>query len=58
MKGQTAMLSIALLLQDEGMSVGRILSDIPHDIAAFIIYVLIGGSVYLIWRGGRPKPKQ
>jgi hypothetical protein len=52
------MLSIALLLQESGMSLRRILSDIPHDVAAFIIYVLIGGSVYLVWRGGRPKPKQ
>jgi hypothetical protein len=51
------MLLIRSLAQDGGGSIGRILANIPHDAAAFIVYILIGGSLYLVWRGSRPKPK-
>jgi hypothetical protein len=56
-KGAPAMLLIRVVLQDSGVSVGRILSGIPHDFEAFIVYVLIGASLYFVWRGSRAKPK-
>lgn len=44
----------SLLVQDEGgLDVGRILSDIPHDGPALVVYVLILGFVGSIWLGSR-----
>jgi hypothetical protein len=38
-----------------GLTLGRILRDIPHDGAAILAYVLVATFVYLIWKGSRPK---
>ena len=52
------MFSIALLQQDGGLTIGDIIADIPHDLPAIIVYVLLAGFVYLIWRGSRPSSKR
>lgn len=46
---------LALLQEGEGLTIGRILRDIPHDLPALIVYVLIGGFIGMIWLGNRSK---
>ena len=40
---------------DEGLTMGEILADIPHDAASIFIYVLILVSVGWVIRAGRKK---
>ena len=43
---------------EEGLTLGKILADIPHDAAAIVVYVLVGFSVGLvIWSGRRGTPR-
>lgn len=42
---------IALLA--DGLTVGEVIKDIPHDGPAFVIYVLLAVSGAVIWRGSR-----
>jgi hypothetical protein len=56
--GRTAMLGIALILQEGDITLGRVLSDIPHNASALVVYVLLAAFVYLIWRGSRSAQKQ
>jgi len=51
---QNVLLMIAVQ-ESGGLTLGRILADIPHDGPAFVVYALIAGFVYLVWRGGRNK---
>ncbi len=37
----------------DGLTLGRILSDIPHDTAAIIVYVMIAVFAGFIWAGSR-----
>ena len=49
---------LAFILQaqaEEGLTIGKILSDIPHDAAAIFVYVLIAVFAALIWLGNRSK---
>ena len=39
----------------EGLALGRIIGDLPHDGAAIFIYVLTAVSVWLIWQGSRTR---
>ncbi len=39
------------------ISIGQLLSDIPRDAGAFVVYVVIGIFVGLIWLGSRGKGK-
>jgi hypothetical protein len=39
------------------LSIGQILSDIPRDAGAIIVYAVIGIFVGLIWLGSRGKGK-
>lgn len=48
------MLSIAAV-QGSSLTLGRVLADIPHDGPAVILYMMLGVSIYLIWRGSRRK---
>jgi hypothetical protein len=53
------MFMLATLLQEGGLTLRKVLADIPHDLPALVVYVLLGGFVFLIWRGSRssaPKP--
>ena len=38
-----------------GLTLERVLSDIPHDAGAMIIYVLIALFIGFIWYGNRQK---
>jgi hypothetical protein len=48
------------LVQGQGeegtLTIGEVLADIPHDPAAFVVYALIAGSVWLIWKANRKQP--
>ena len=54
-------LNLAGLAQDaaeEGLTFGELLSNIPHDAAAIVVYVLVGFSVGLVvWSGRRSAGK-
>lgn len=39
------------------ISVGQLLSEIPRDAGAFVVYAVIGVFVGLIWLGSRGKGK-
>jgi hypothetical protein len=41
----------------DGLSIGEIIADIPHDPAAFLVYALILIMCWFIWKGSRAKPK-
>jgi hypothetical protein len=50
--------AVALLLQDRGLTLSEVVHDIPHDGAAVVVYVLVLGSIGLLWwanRRGRAK---
>ncbi len=40
-------------VQGQGLTLGKILSSIPHNAPAIVGYVLLLGFVYLVWRGSR-----
>jgi hypothetical protein len=45
---------ISMAIQEQsGLTWGRILSDIPHDGPAFVVYGLLLVSAYFIWKGAR-----
>lgn len=39
----------------DGLTLGEILANIPHDAAAFVVYAMLFGAVALVWRTGRPS---
>ena len=41
-----------------GLTLERVLSDIPHDAGAMVIYVLIALFIGFIWYGNRAKPRR
>jgi len=41
--------------EQSGLTWGRILSDIPHDGPAFVVYGLLAVSAFIIWKGSRSK---
>lgn len=50
------MVLVTTLMQaagEDGLTIGEVISDIPHDAAAFLVYALTAASLYLIWRGNR-----
>lgn len=48
------MLVTRILLQNGGgVTLHKVLTDIPHDITAIVVYALLAGFVGLIWRFGR-----
>jgi len=38
-----------------GLTFGRIIHDIPHDVSAYVVYAFVLAFCYAIWRGNRPK---
>jgi hypothetical protein len=52
-----SMFSIVLLAQQQGLTLRRIITDIPHDGPAFFVYGLLAISIYVIWRGSRVRPQ-
>lgn len=47
------MFTTALLLQEDRLTIGEIVGNIPHDGSAFLVYALVGAFVFLIWYGNR-----
>lgn len=53
------MLAMMLEAPDEtGLTLARILADIPHDASAIVVYLMVLGSVLLIWRANRGPRRQ
>jgi hypothetical protein len=46
---------LALLQDGEGLTFSKILSDIPHDLPAIVIYVLLAGFIGMIVMANRSK---
>lgn len=46
---------LSVAAQDGGLTLHEVLYSIPHDVAAFVVYALVAGFVFFIWRGSR-KP--
>lgn len=42
---------MAIQGQQSGLTWGKILSDIPHDGPAFVVYGLLAISAYIVWKG-------
>lgn len=40
-----------------GLTLERVLNDIPHDAGAIVIYVLLAVFIGFIWYGNRHKSK-
>ena len=47
------MLSLIHLAQSDKPWWQLLLSDIPHDAGAVVVYLLIGGFIFFIWKGNR-----
>jgi hypothetical protein len=45
------------LLQEEGLTLRKVLADIPHDLPALVVYVLVGLFVGSIWYANRSQSK-
>lgn len=45
--------AMLMLLQDDGLTLGEVLRDIPHDPPAFVVYTLVIVFLGLIWKGSR-----
>jgi hypothetical protein len=51
------MLVIRALFQNgDGVTLHKIIADIPHDATALVAYVLLAAFVGLVWRYGRAHP--
>jgi hypothetical protein len=42
-----------LALQAAGLTLEKIVADIPHDAGAVVAYLLLGGTIFLVWYGSR-----
>jgi hypothetical protein len=42
-----------MMIQDDGLTLREVLADIPHDVPAMVVYVLIALFVGFIWWGSR-----
>jgi hypothetical protein len=40
---------------DEGLTLREVITDIPHDVPAMVVYVMIAVAVYVLWRSNRKK---
>jgi hypothetical protein len=47
------MIAYAALLQEDGLTLREILTNIPHNAAAIVVYVLLAVLVGFIWYGSR-----
>lgn len=51
-----SIMAVALQAAEEsGLTFRDVFADIPHDIPAIVVYVLLLGSGWLIWRANRGK---
>jgi hypothetical protein len=47
------MLMLALQSAGEGLTLSEVLTDLPHDPAALVIYVIVALFVFFTWYGSR-----
>jgi hypothetical protein len=40
---------------DDGLTLGEVVRDLPHDAGAIVVYVLMLGFIGLMWYGNRRK---
>ena len=45
----------ATMIQDDGLTLREVIADIPHDVPAMVVYVIIALFVGFIWWGSRGK---
>jgi hypothetical protein len=38
---------------DQGLTPAELVANIPHDLSAMVVYVMLLGSVLFIWRASR-----
>ena len=43
----------AMMIQGDGLTLREVIADIPHDVPAMVVYVLIALFVGFIWWGSR-----
>jgi hypothetical protein len=48
---------IALLQDSDALTFGEVIRDIPHDLPAIVVYLMIGAFIYAIWRANRRRPQ-
>lgn len=48
------MLAPVLLFAAE-LTLAEVVADLPHDLAALIVYVILGLLVYFVWYGSKPE---
>ncbi|MBR9988919.1 MAG: hypothetical protein KFH98_04140 [Gemmatimonadetes bacterium] len=49
------MFAIAVAVQSGGLTLHEIISDIPHDGASLVVYLMLLAFVGFIWAGSRKK---
>ena len=54
-RSETLTMAALALLSQEGSGFGRIIAGIPHDPPAIFIYIFLGVSIYLVYRGSRTR---
>jgi hypothetical protein len=47
------MFAFALQSGDNGLTLHKVIADIPHDVASLVIYIMVAGFLFLIWYGSR-----
>jgi hypothetical protein len=49
------MYALALQAVDNGLTLKEIVVDIPHDMAVFVVYAMLGIFVFFIWFASKPS---
>jgi hypothetical protein len=52
------MTMFAYIAQADGLTLGELIRDLPHDAASVVGYVLLAVFVGFIWFGMRPERKE
>jgi len=42
---------------DQGLTLEKLVANIPHDASAVVVYAMLLGSALLVWRAGRSKTR-
>lgn len=42
---------------DQGLTLEKLVANIPHDASAIVVYVMLLGSALLVWRAGRSRTR-
>jgi hypothetical protein len=47
------MFALALQSNDDGLTLHELIADIPHDVPALVVYIMVAVFLFLIWYGSR-----